>query len=523
MKLYVKVLWIVLLVTSTPTALISVLYLQREWIQETKSEANALQILIATVYPPILDGYWNFNVQALETAIKPLFRVKSIQQLEVFDDKGALYFKMTPGGVVPNEKDGKNEIWELLPELYPSKSIDNSQVRKFSEANPYLKEISDFEFRLFIPLRLLEPNNVDYTVVGAIALDYTLVELREKLLQSIFYVGFLTVAFVLLLSTVMINLLRKNIIIPVNRLAKSSIKIASGDFDDSIHIDTRDEIGLLASNFEEMRVQVKNYTRILQEKNTELEDALSRLTHEVNSRVEMVQDLAHRGNNPMHAGSLALDSIEANVSLLEKMTVNLFPPKNELDTDAQSLLEQFEHKFHETIALTHDVRTSTQKVARAVQDLRVMGGVDGTSVDYINIGEVLKMALSRLAENMGPEEVKRLKFVDSIQLDSMRIVSHKIALAICLERFLRQILLYEKREIVINTFMNHEAHECLLIDFGLSELAELELLGLATLAEHLSYVLSGFRTQFRWRERKILLKSQEDLSLALSDGLSKSR
>jgi signal transduction histidine kinase len=87
---------------------------------------------------------------------------------------------------------------------------------------------------------------------------------------------------------------------PIERLAKSAQRVASGDLDFRVDVERRDEVGQLASTFNEMIAGLKS-KRELEEKlnNAERQAAIGRLT----------QAVAHEIRNPLNVINLSIDHV----------------------------------------------------------------------------------------------------------------------------------------------------------------------------------------------------------------------
>jgi methyl-accepting chemotaxis protein len=66
----------------------------------------------------------------------------------------------------------------------------------------------------------------------------------------------------------------KYIVAPIKKLTDASSRIARGDYQHPVAIESADETGILAENFERMRQQVKEYTENLEHKVKERTTAL---------------------------------------------------------------------------------------------------------------------------------------------------------------------------------------------------------------------------------------------------------
>lgn len=158
---------------------------------------------------------------------------------------------------VLSKQDGKDYIVALngSPDLMVEYPLTEDQSKAFDEKVPVTTDIYVDEWgshkSYFIPLS-------DADAIIGIDMSTQFVEDLQKnikVFQAIFF----------LLSIILISIiafiLGRQLTKPIQLLLQSMAKISNGDLTESISIKRKDEIGLLATNFEEMR---KNLVRIIQ-------------------------------------------------------------------------------------------------------------------------------------------------------------------------------------------------------------------------------------------------------------------
>lgn len=80
-------------------------------------------------------------------------------------------------------------------------------------------------------------------------------------------------------------ILSKIIISPVNKLIKSTQEIADGNFNERVNIKSKDEIGILAKNF--------NYMTSI------IEDNINELKESADDKQRFIDDLSHELRSPL--------------------------------------------------------------------------------------------------------------------------------------------------------------------------------------------------------------------------------
>lgn len=171
-------------------------------------------------------------------------RVDEINKLTAEDDK--LFSSYEASIDIQNEKDLFNTLKTDCTTYrnLRTEGINLIQAGKFAEAEATLPEATKAR------------EKVDKDIEQMISLNEKIAEDTNKQNDKTFttqatIMVFIVIAAVLLaivLGLVIANILGK----PINNLLSAAKKIAAGDLDVSIHVDTKDEIGILAAAFREM-------------------------------------------------------------------------------------------------------------------------------------------------------------------------------------------------------------------------------------------------------------------------------
>ena len=177
----------------------------------------------------------------------------------------------------------------------------------------------------------------------------------------------------------------------------------------------------------------------LTQSNQELKKALNTLSHEVASRIDMVEDLAHRGNNPLHVAQLALETIRSDLMELSTLLIQVFGPEQDRDEDARICFQAFSGRFEDIDAQSEVTLVNLQRMAAAIRDIRLLSGIDGKSQEWINWDRVWQGIQKRLCENIGKEKSNSFTWIiNDTKLPA--IPGHERIWIICLERWLRAYL-----------------------------------------------------------------------------------
>jgi len=111
---------------------------------------------------------------------------------------------------------------------------------------------------------------------------------------SVMVKRFLTWFTALLLMVIVLSIIfARSISKPVKTLTLQASNLAKGNHDDSIHIDQSDEIGILADNFEKMRLSLKILVTDLNELNQSLEQKVIDRTRKIEEQNINITDSIH--------------------------------------------------------------------------------------------------------------------------------------------------------------------------------------------------------------------------------------
>lgn len=89
--------------------------------------------------------------------------------------------------------------------------------------------------------------------------------------------------FVCITLVIIMIILSKMIISPVNKLIKSTQKISDGNFNERVDINSKDEIGILAKNFNYMTSVIQDNINELKESSEDKQKFIDNLSHEIRS------------------------------------------------------------------------------------------------------------------------------------------------------------------------------------------------------------------------------------------------
>lgn len=187
----------------------------------------------------IANEIFDHRINALEMRLNQITQIDGVVRINVLDSTGMLLAKSGPAVQSPARA---TEI------IRPGKESKSFKVQRIKNDFLYIK------------------NDIDFLGerVGSIEIYYSLVVVNKD--QRFTLLLFSAAFMVLLLGslTVLNFLLSQTIIKPIELLNASFKKIAAGEYDKSLTLQRRDEIGMLAISFDSMRASIKEQIERLQ-------------------------------------------------------------------------------------------------------------------------------------------------------------------------------------------------------------------------------------------------------------------
>ena len=153
------------------------------------------------------------------------------RQLYILDESGAYL----AGG--DQERGARLEFTENLTLAIRGEMGDESNL------------VSDF-MDVAIPIQRGEGHYIIYIVDNKAAVSNLTNQILILILEAL--------AFGLGISILLSFLLSKTMVIPIQRLTEGAMRVATGDFSEKLHVDSRDEIGVLTDTFNDMAQQLRD-------------------------------------------------------------------------------------------------------------------------------------------------------------------------------------------------------------------------------------------------------------------------
>jgi nitrogen fixation/metabolism regulation signal transduction histidine kinase len=265
-----------------------------EEIQESSTEVSkAIQISIADLTS---EAEFSSRLKEYQKEAKR----KGINEVSIINNEGEIIDSSDPAKI------GKRrDVRKLVKGLKASRSRNGKQKAVIDSSRPY---------DLVVPV-----------IVGDEQLGFVHINLLLDNISTIQHDNFvyrLTVTFlVFMLGIALAIFLARRYTKPIKRIVESVKKVSSGDLSETFPVQTKDEIGELAANFNEMVKKLRE--RELLEKRLFEAEHLSKVG-------QLAAGIAHEIRNPLNYISLAVDHLRND----------LIPSSSETEAESMELLDK---------------------------------------------------------------------------------------------------------------------------------------------------------------------------------------
>ncbi len=255
-------------------------------------------------------------------------KVKSIQKnlnlayiyVLRLNEKGELIFLMDTGTHPdPNQKTDSDEDDNLFT-IYkdaPKEAMESIKTGKLVVVpKEYTDKWGTFK-SAFYPIKYKDKT------IGVIGSDYKIndiLELQKKAKLILFTILMIGVIVIIIAGTI----IRRIIVVPIQKLNVGSSQIANGNLEYSIQIHQKDEIGELASSFNLMAKNLKESFNTIQEYNEQLEEKVTKRTEELQETLGKVQELKTQQDGDYFLTTLITNPLMQNRNKSASVKVEFF-------------------------------------------------------------------------------------------------------------------------------------------------------------------------------------------------------
>lgn len=304
--------------------------------------------------------------------IKSEGRVLGTLQLGLNDDfltdisntiSGELNIYIDDKLIMTSSEIDKNKIGKSLK--------DKSIFTRVSKGENF-KNINNKYVTLYYPLK----DPTETKVIGMVGIKRDISSLID-LKNASFKITLITILIALLFALIVAFLFSKSITKPINKLINIMNEVAKGDLTARVKVSSKDEIGVLGKNFNNMVTKIKDMTYNIKDTSIQLKnssEALTSSSEELSASSEeiskTVQDIAIGADNQAKESNKTLqitDKLANSIKdIKEKLKVtiestNIVKDKN---IKGSNSIKDLEEKFNENIEATDNVSANIKNLSK---------------------------------------------------------------------------------------------------------------------------------------------------------------
>lgn len=421
------------------TLCITVVQCVIEYLHVKEKIASEIRSFQMTFSPGLTKALWSFDKDQIDSIIFGMKEISTISGVEITD--------------------------------LSNRVVSSAGETSKNAGRAAFKQLFEFKF----PIKYTDVKNVTSTI-GYCSIFSNNIVVIERVQYGFFLIIINSLFKTTALWIIVLFFVNKFITRPINTLTELTRSINPDDeatyflppqVTESLS-SRNDEIGILSQNY------IKLCHSILQK--------IRELHLEERSRIAMVEDLAHRGNNPLHATQLSLENIQIQVDDIREINRLIFGPSENLGQEGKICLARLNGSLGSIQSDSLVIREQVLRMAEAINEIRALSGIDGHNLVRVNIEQVIEKSFERLKSYRGIEIVERRFKREANGLMSHDILSNCEVLVICLERWLRVYverlkndvtvrLRFESRNEQIILLLEHEIEDRILLWQELEDLS----------------------------------------------------
>jgi len=227
---------------------------------------------------------------ALYNVIETIGRQEGVERVRIFNKEGKIIFsshKEEIGNMVDKKAEACYVCHTMEKALERVSSPETSRIFIAKNGHRVLGTIAPIYNEPDCYNAQCHAHKQEQKVLGVLDITYSLAPVDKWIAQNRNKMLLLTIIAILGISTFLGLFVQRFVHKPVNQLVKGTSKVAEGDLDFSIPLNSTDEIGILARSFNQM-------TRRLKEANNEIQTLVHTLEKRVEERTNELRETQKR-------------------------------------------------------------------------------------------------------------------------------------------------------------------------------------------------------------------------------------
>ncbi|MDM8567720.1 SpoIIE family protein phosphatase [Candidatus Halobeggiatoa sp. HSG11] len=298
--------------------------------------------------------------------------------------------------------------------------------------------------------------------IGFLSVNISLQTVKDKIYEAIALMSIISACVVILILLVSQRLVNK-FTSPILKLTSASLEMANGNLEQKIEIDSKDELGILATNFSKMRYAIKNQI-------TDLNKEIEERKRAEAKRKRSEEELAKQRNQlkEMNQELQQLDKLKDE--FLANTSHELRTPLNGIIGIAESLIDGATGELNEkTNANLAMIANSGKRLSSLVDDI-----LDFSKLKHQNIGLQLKpLELNSIVDmvltlSQPLIAQKKINFVNAVNLDLPSVFADENRLQQILHNLIGNAIKFtEQGYIIISAQVIGEQVQVIITDDGI--------------------------------------------------------
>lgn len=311
-------------------------------LEQTRLRALALGGSLAA----LSEGYlFSYNFAKLEQVMEEITR----------SDEDVVY-------AVVHVRDGKVAAYSRRDDLQGQRLADPISKRALQAKQPLVQTLSlpeshDPGYDVAVPVYVAGSPQKWGTIRLGFSLKRAYITIAESR-RNLFLLGLIATGSSVVLAVVLATRIAR----PIGHLMFAVRAMARGSYDQPIEVDTQDEIGYLASTFEQMRLALQKHLEGLVAEKEHLQEANLRLQETQQQIVHLAARVAHEVNNPL---------------AILKTTIRIISKHSQTNEIAQTNLQMMEEEINRIARIIHELLAFSRPIhpQQTIEVNTVLGGM----------------------------------------------------------------------------------------------------------------------------------------------------